>query len=134
VLTLTVQEYLELPWHKRFGYRIMRNPLILFTVGSFLVFSVAQRFWRLGVGKRERLSVIWTKLALGAILSLLWLTIGWKAILLVEVPVRFLACSGGVWLFYVQHNFEGSTGNGMTNGISSEPDWMAVLSIRCQRY
>jgi omega-6 fatty acid desaturase (delta-12 desaturase) len=108
VLTLTVQEYLELPWYKKVGYRIMRNPFILFTVGSFLVFTVTHRFWRPGVGVRERNSVIWTNLALAAIGALLWITIGWKAILLVEVPILFLACSSGVWLFYVQHNFDGT--------------------------
>jgi acyl-lipid omega-6 desaturase (Delta-12 desaturase) len=52
--------------------------------------------------------VIWTNLALAAIGTLLWITIGWKAILLVEVPILFLACSSGVWLFYVQHNFDGT--------------------------
>lgn len=108
VLTLTVAEYAALPWYKRFGYRIMRNPYILFTVGSFLVFSVLHRFWRSdGIGKRERDSVIWTNLALAAIVAVLWVLIGWQAILLVEVPVLFLACSAGVWLFYVQHNFDG---------------------------
>ena len=108
VLTLTVEEYLALPWYKRFGYRIMRNPYILFTVGSFLVFSVTHRFWRPGIGRRERDSVIWTNLALAAILGTLWFLIGWQAILLVEVPVLFVACSVGVWLFYVQHNFDGA--------------------------
>lgn len=108
VLTLTVAEYLALPWYKKVGYRIMRNPYILFTVGSFLVFALTHRFWRAGVGKRERDSVIWTNLALAAIFGLLWISIGWQAILLVEVPVLFIACSVGVWLFYVQHNFDGT--------------------------
>jgi omega-6 fatty acid desaturase (delta-12 desaturase) len=108
VLTLTVQEYRALPWHKKVGYRIMRNPAILFTVGSFVVFTITNRFWRAGIAKRERNSVIWTNLALAVIIGLLWITIGWKAILLVEVPVLFLACSVGVWLFYVQHNFDGT--------------------------
>ena len=44
VLTLTVKEYLVLPWYKKFGYRILRNPLILFTVGSFIDFVILQRF------------------------------------------------------------------------------------------
>jgi omega-6 fatty acid desaturase (delta-12 desaturase) len=108
VLTLTVQEYIDLPWHRKICYRIMRNPFILFSVGSFLVFTVGHRFARAGSGKRERNSVIWTNLALAGIAALLWLTIGWKALLLVEVPVLFLACAGGVWLFYVQHNFDGT--------------------------
>lgn len=108
VLTLTVEEYLALPWYKRFGYRIMRNPYILFTIGSFMVFSLSHRFWRPGIGQRERDSVIWTNLLLAGILAVLWALIGWQAILLVEVPVLFIACSVGVWLFYVQHNFDGA--------------------------
>ena len=108
VLTLTIQEYLALPWYKKFGYRVMRNPFILFTVGSFLAFTVGERFWRPGVGKRERYSVVWTNLALAAIVTVLCLTIGWKALLLVELPVLFLGYSVGVWLFYVQHNFDGT--------------------------
>src|SRR5689334_1862696 len=76
VLTLTVAEYLAMPWHKRMGYRIMRNPYILFTVGSFFVFTLSHRFWRAGIGKRERDSVIWTNLALAVIIGALWASIG----------------------------------------------------------
>ena len=108
VLTLTVEEYMALPWHKKFGYRVMRNPYILFTVGSLGVFVLANRFWRPGVIGRERASVIWTNVALAAITAVMWYFIGWKAILMVDLPVRFVACSAGVWLFYVQHNFDGA--------------------------
>jgi omega-6 fatty acid desaturase (delta-12 desaturase) len=106
VLTLTITEYKALPWWKKFAYRTMRNPLIMFTIGSFLVFTVAHRFWRPGAGKREVWSVIWTNLALAAIVIGLSLTIGWKAFVLVEAPVVFIATAVGVWLFYVQHNFD----------------------------
>ena len=106
VLTLTIAEYKALPWWKKFGYRTMRNPLIMFTIGSFLVFTVAHRFWHPGVGKREVWSVIWTDLALAAIFIAMSLTIGWKAFMLVEAPVIFIATGVGVWLFYVQHNFD----------------------------
>ena len=108
VLTLTVAEYLALPWHKRLGYRIMRNPYILFTVGAFVLFVLLHRFWSSRAGPRERASVIWTNLSLAAVVSALCLLIGWQAFLLVEVPVLLLACSTGVWLFYVQHNFDGT--------------------------
>jgi len=107
VLTLTVAEYAALPWYRKFGYRIMRNPYVLFTVGSFLVFAVMQRFWTKQSGPRERASVIWTNLALVGIAAVLCTLIGWKALLLIEIPVRLVACSAGVWLFYVQHNFDG---------------------------
>jgi len=108
VLTLTVAEYLEMPWYKKIGYRLMRNPYILFTIVSFMLFVFAQRFWSEQAGPRERASVIWTNLALAGIVAVLCALIGWQAFLLVEVPVMFLACSAGVWLFYVQHNFDGT--------------------------
>jgi omega-6 fatty acid desaturase (delta-12 desaturase) len=106
VLTLTVEEYIALPWYKKFGYRIMRNPLILFTVGSLIVFVFVHRFWTPGSGVRERRSVIYTNLALVLIVAALTWLIGWKALLLIEIPVALLATSAGVWLFYVQHNFD----------------------------
>ncbi|MBI5297659.1 MAG: fatty acid desaturase [Chloroflexi bacterium] len=106
VYTMTVEEYMAASWWKKVGYRIMRSPMILFTIGSFLVFTVAHRFWRPGVGRRERNSVIWTNLALVAVVGWIMLKIGWAAFLLVEVPILLIACSAGVWLFYVQHNFD----------------------------
>jgi omega-6 fatty acid desaturase (delta-12 desaturase) len=106
VLTLTITEYKALPWWKKFAYRTMRSPLIMFTIGSFLVFTVAHRFWHPGTGKREKWSVIWTNLALLGIAIAMSLTIGWKAFVLVEAPVIFIATAVGVWLFYVQHNFD----------------------------
>jgi omega-6 fatty acid desaturase (delta-12 desaturase) len=106
VYTMTVAEYLAAPWYRKAGYRIMRNPVILFTVGSFIVFTVTHRFWRPGSGKRERSSVIWTNIAIAAVIGWLILEIGWLAFLLVEVPVLLITCGAGVWLFYVQHNFD----------------------------
>jgi omega-6 fatty acid desaturase (delta-12 desaturase) len=106
VYTMTVEEYLAAPWYKKVGYRIMRSPLILFTIGSFLVFTVTHRFSEKNAGKRERNSVIWTNLAIAAVIAWLILEIGWVAFLLVEVPILLIACGSGVWLFYVQHNFD----------------------------
>jgi omega-6 fatty acid desaturase (delta-12 desaturase) len=106
VYTMTVDEYLAAPWYKKFGYRVLRNPMILFTVGSFLVFTVTHRYWLPGTGKRERNSVIWTNLALVGLIGWLIILVGWEAFLLIEVPILLIACSAGVWLFYVQHNFD----------------------------
>jgi len=106
VYTMTVEEYLAAPWYKKLGYRIMRSPLILFTVGSFIVFTVTHRFFEKESGKRERSSVIWTNIAIAAVVGWLMIEIGWAAFLLVEVPILLIACGAGVWLFYVQHNFD----------------------------
>jgi omega-6 fatty acid desaturase (delta-12 desaturase) len=106
VYTMTVEEYLAAPWYKKLGYRIMRSPLILFTIGSAFVFTVTHRFFEKSAGKRERSSVIWTNLAIAAVVGWLILEIGWAAFLLVEIPIMLIACGSGVWLFYVQHNFD----------------------------
>ena len=106
VYTMTVEEYLASPWYKRLGYRIMRSPMILFTIGSFIVFTMTHRFWEKDAGKRERSSVIWTNIAIAAVVGWLMIEFGWAAFLLVEVPILLIACGSGVWLFYVQHNFD----------------------------
>jgi acyl-lipid omega-6 desaturase (Delta-12 desaturase) len=106
VYTMTVEEYIAAPWYRKVGYRIMRSPMILFTVGSFFVFTLTHRFWEKGAGKRERSSVIWTNIAIAAVVGWLMLEIGWAAFLLVEIPILLIACGSGVWLFYVQHNFD----------------------------
>ena len=106
VYTMTVDEYMASPWYKKIGYRIMRSPLILFTVGSFIVFTLTHRFFEKGDGKRERSSVTWTNIAIAAVIGWLVIEVGWVAFLLVEVPILLIACGAGVWLFYVQHNFD----------------------------
>jgi len=107
VPTLTVQEYLAAPWWKRIGYRLMRNPLVLFGVGQLAVFVISHRFYSPASGKREKLSVIYTNLALLLIIVLASLTIGWKAYLLIQLPIIWLGGAIGEWLFYVQHQFPG---------------------------
>lgn len=107
VMTLTVDEYLALPFWRKIAYRVMRNPFILLTVGSLGVFLIGHRFVEKDAGKKERLSVIWTNLALLGIIILFSLTIGFKAFVLVQLPILALGTSAGVWLFYIQHQFEG---------------------------
>ncbi|OQA47561.1 MAG: Fatty acid desaturase [Chloroflexi bacterium ADurb.Bin325] len=107
VPTMTVREYLAAPWYTRAGYRILRFPLILFTVGSAIMFLVVHRFPPRHAEGRERLSVHLTNLGVLAFYGGLALIFGWKAVLAVLLPVALLACTAGVWLFYVQHQFEG---------------------------
>lgn len=106
--TWTVEEYLAAPWGKRVWYRIMRHPLVMFTIGAMIVFSIVQRFPLSSHGKRERASIWWTNLALVVLISGLIALVGWKTYLLVQLPVLLLGTSAGVWMFYVQHNYEGS--------------------------
>ena len=106
--TLTVGEYMALPWYRRLGYRIYRNPVVLFGIGAVFHFVVIHRFpwdtpreW-----KKAWQSVWWTNLALAGVVTLAALTMGLKDFLLVHGPVVVITCGAGVWLFYVQHQFE----------------------------
>jgi omega-6 fatty acid desaturase (delta-12 desaturase) len=107
VWTLTVQEYLEASRWKRFSYRLARNPVVLFVLAPLFLFLVMQRFPKLKAPLRERLSVYWTNLALLAIAGGLSWAFGFKAYLIIQLTVLMVAGSAGVWLFYVQHQFEG---------------------------
>ena len=107
VYTMTLKEYVAASSWKRLSYRVTRNPLVMFTVGPLLIFLIVNRFSFGAAGKRERYSVYWTNLALLGIVLLASLTIGLKAYLLVQLPILAIGTSLGVWLFYVQHQFEG---------------------------
>jgi omega-6 fatty acid desaturase (delta-12 desaturase) len=107
IWTLTVQEYLESSRWKRFAYRLARNPLVLFAVAPLFVFLIKQRVPSLKAPARERYSVYWTNLALGAMAAGLICLFGLKAYLIIQLTVLLTAASTGVWLFYVQHQFEG---------------------------
>lgn len=107
VWTLTVQEYLEASRWKKFSYRLARNPIVLFVLAPLFLFLIMQRFPKLKAPLRERLSVYWTNLALLAIAGGLSWAFGFEAYLIIQLTVLMVAGSAGVWLFYVQHQFEG---------------------------
>jgi len=107
VWTLTVDEFLEAPWWKQLFYRVYRNPLIMFGVGPLLTFLVLHRIPSKDFGKRERNSIHWTNLGLVVIISLMGWIIGFRNYFLIQLPVIWVASTAGVWLFYVQHQFEG---------------------------
>jgi len=107
VWTMTVQEYLEASRWKRFAYRLTRNPVVLFVIAPSLVFLVRHRFAPSKASPRERHSVYWTNLAILGVAAGLSMIFGIKAYLILQVAVSMVATSVGVWLFYVQHQFEG---------------------------
>ena len=107
VWTLTVEEFLAAPWWKQFFYRVYRNPLIMFGVGPLLSFLILNRLPSKKYGKRERNSIHWTNLALVVFIALMSWAIGFKNFWLIQLPVIWVASTAGVWLFYVQHQFEG---------------------------
>jgi omega-6 fatty acid desaturase (delta-12 desaturase) len=106
VHTLTVDEYRALPWRGRLGYRLFRNPLVMFGIGPTYAMIVQPRLVSRAARPRIRRSVIVTNIALVLLVGALCWLIGWRQYLMVQAPTAMLAGAVGVWLFYVQHQFE----------------------------
>ena len=107
VETWTVAEYRSKPVLSRTGYRLFRNPLVMFTIGPIWALALEPRLIPLKARRRIQRSHLFTDIALGGIVAALCLTIGWRDFLLLQTPVVIGAGTAGVWLFYVQHQFEG---------------------------
>jgi acyl-lipid omega-6 desaturase (Delta-12 desaturase) len=106
VLTLTVAEYRAKSWRGRLGYRLFRNPLVMFGLGPLYALVLHPRLVARSARPRIRRSVIATNVALALVVGALCWLVGWREFLLVQTPSMFLAGAAGVWLFYVQHQFE----------------------------
>ncbi|MFC2031478.1 fatty acid desaturase [Chloroflexota bacterium] len=107
VWTMTVEEYLAAPRRTRIAYRLYRNPLIMFGFGPVGSFVIAQRIPPKGAKRRELASVWVTNFALLGIVVLASLTIGFWTYVLIQLPIILVAGALGIWLFYVQHQYEG---------------------------
>jgi omega-6 fatty acid desaturase (delta-12 desaturase) len=108
VWTMTVDEYLASSRRKRLGYRLVRNPFFLLLIVPFYLSLIAYRIPRPSAGRAAVLSVLLNDLALVAIGVVASLTFGLQNYLLVQLPVIVIAWTVGVWLFYVQHQFDGA--------------------------
>jgi len=106
IWTMTTEQYVTAPGLKRFGYRIYRNPFILLGPGAVLLFLIFQRFSKKGAGKSARNSVVITNLALLFLLAVAASTIGVRTYLMIQLPVIAIGGGIGLWLFYIQHQFE----------------------------
>lgn len=106
--TLTVREFLALPRGRQLLYRLYRHPAVMFGVGPTYLFIFRHRL-PMGMmrgGWAPWLSTMSTNAAIAILLAaMIWL-VGFKSLLLVHLPITVLAASIGVWLFYVQHQFE----------------------------
>jgi len=108
IWTLTVQEYLQSTRWRRFAYRLARNPIVLFVIAPLYVFVVHHRFAVSAAPRRERQSVHRTNWALLGLTLVMSAAIGLRAFLLIQLTVSAFAGALGLWLFYVQHQFEGA--------------------------
>jgi omega-6 fatty acid desaturase (delta-12 desaturase) len=106
IITLTVAEYRARSGRGRLAYRVIRNPLVMFGLGPIIAMIVGPRIATRSQRPRLRHSVLVTDVVLLMVVAGLgWLT-AWEKLLLVWAPPAMLAGSIGIWLFYVQHQFE----------------------------
>lgn len=107
--TLTVEEYRARPWLLRAAYRLYRHPLVMFGLGPCYMFVLQHRA-PIGMTREGRawLSVLGNNLGLALLIAPQILFAGPAALLAVHLPIVVIAASIGVWLFYVQHQFEGA--------------------------
>lgn len=105
---LTVDEYLEKSKLSRLGYRLYRNPLVMFGLGPLFMVLVLNRVNRHDAKMKERMNTHMNTLIIVAICAVLIYTAGWTTFLLVHAVTLFLAGSMGIWLFYIQHTYEDS--------------------------
>ncbi|MGQ0610099.1 MAG: fatty acid desaturase [Paracoccaceae bacterium] len=108
ILTLTVAEYRARGWTGRLLYRLYRNPLVLFLLGPSYLFILQNRlpFGLMRQGWRYWTSAMGTNAMLAIALGLiLWLG-GLMPLLLIFLPTSIIGATIGVWLFYIQHQFE----------------------------
>jgi len=106
--TLTVAEYQRRSWFGRLMYRLYRHPAVLFGLGPLWLFFLQNRL-PMGFmlkGWRPWASTMATNFAIAAAAALMIWAIGWRPFVLVHIPVVVLGAAAGVWLFYVQHQFD----------------------------
>jgi acyl-lipid omega-6 desaturase (Delta-12 desaturase) len=118
IKTLTVREYFDRNGRDRLRYWLYRHPLVMFGVGPAYVFLLENRvpvgFMR--KGPMPWLSTMTTNAGILLVAGLLILCVGFTTFLVVHLPILLLAATMGVWVFYVQHQFEATTWDGA-------PDW-----------
>lgn len=118
---MTVEEYVAAKPLKRLYYRIYRNPLVMFGLGPIAVFLIQYRFNAKGARRKERMNTYLTNVSIAALYSLIIWAIGWQAFLLVQLPIVFVSGFLGIWLFYVQHQFEDTY-------FEHENEWSYVMA------
>lgn len=103
---LTVAEYRAKPWLFRFGYRLYRNPFVMFGLGSVYSTIIMQRVPSPPARNRMVRNVMLTNVAIVLFVAALCWVVGWQTFLFVELPLVVIAGGSGIWLFYVQHQFD----------------------------
>lgn len=103
---MTVNEYLQASFWQKLIYRLYRNPFVMFVLGPLYLLLVSNRKNHKGAKRKERINTHMTTLAAVIIYALVIMLIGWQAFLIIQGTILFVAALLGIWLFYVQHQFE----------------------------
>jgi len=106
VWTMTKEEYAAASKFEKIKYRIYRNPLVMFGIGSMYVFLIQNRLTREGMSKKERLNVYFTNVVLLLLVTAMSLTIGFDTFVIIQLSILYVAAISGLWLFYLQHQYE----------------------------
>jgi len=108
IWVLTIDEYLASSTWRKIGYRLYRNPFVMFGLGPIYQFLIKNRFNKKGARKNERLNTYLTNVSVVVLIVFLCWALGTVPFLLVQIPIFMVSGSLGIWLFYVQHTFEDS--------------------------
>ncbi|MEM0895401.1 MAG: fatty acid desaturase, partial [Verrucomicrobiota bacterium] len=108
VWTMTVEEYLDSPQRKRLAYRLVRNPFVLFVIAPIYLFLIRERWPIQNAKPREVRSVRFTNLAIACMAGLLIAVFGFWQWLAIQLILTVVSGGGGIWLFYIQHQYEGT--------------------------
>ncbi|MFZ3579910.1 fatty acid desaturase [Virgibacillus sp. DJP39] len=108
VWVMTVDEYIAASYWGKLSYRLYRNPLVMFGFGPIYLYLVSSRFNRKDAKRKERVNTYLINVSIVALYALLIWVVGLQAFLMIQLPILFIAGSLGIWLFYVQHQFEDS--------------------------
>jgi omega-6 fatty acid desaturase (delta-12 desaturase) len=106
IWTLTLEEYRALGFWMRLWYRVYRNPFFLFLTAPPVLFILLQRIPRKGLTKKDKLNAHLTSLAVVALALSIGFFLGWDVLFFVHLPIFYVTSVVGVWLFYVQHQFD----------------------------
>lgn len=106
IWVMTVEEYVSASFWQRLAYRLYRNPFVMFVLGPLYLLLVSNRKNHRGAKRKERLNTHFITASAVIIYALIIMLVGWKAFLLIQGTILYVAAALGIWLFYVQHQFE----------------------------
>ncbi|WP_456276760.1 fatty acid desaturase [Bacillus sp. AK128] len=116
---LTVKEYTEASAWTKLKYRVYRNPIVMLGIGPIATFLIEYRLNRKGARRKERINTYVTNLSIVGLYGLLCWIVGWQTFVIIQGPIFLISGMMGIWLFYVQHQFEDSY-------FENEEDWSYV--------